>query len=259
MLDAHPDLAIPPETHFIVGLTRARNWSPHPRDAVVREILRHPAWPDFNLDPDDFLARLVNASRPTDVLRVFYSMYAAQQGKSRWGDKTPRYVLAMPTIAELLPEARFIHMIRDGRDVAVSIIPLWFGPASIEQAASWWKERIDVARREADARRYIEIKYESLVTNPRPELERVCTFIGLDFREEMLTSHTRAGTRLAEEKDRLDLGISAARRMQIHARVRLPPDSGAVGRWRREMTAHERHRFESLAGDTLERLGYPVD
>src|SRR5207248_810105 len=148
MLDAHPELAIPPETHFIPPLKQLWDESPQPGDAVIDALLEHQSWADFDIDPDRFRARLESsgAANLTDVLRAFYSMYAEQKGKSRWGDKTPLYVMAMPTIAELLPEAHFIHMIRDGRDVALSVRPLWFGPNSIEEAAVWWQRRIEAGR-----------------------------------------------------------------------------------------------------------------
>ena len=161
-------------------------------------------------------------------------------------------------IAGVLPEARFIHLIRDGRDVALSVRPLWFGPTSIEDAAIWWKERVEAGQRAGSELRYMEVRYESLVGNVRSELERVCDFLDLDFREDMLQGHTRACARLAEEKDLPKQGIAAERRREIHARVRVRPDPSGVGRWRTEMTPDERRRFEELAGDTLERLGYPT-
>jgi len=261
MLDAHPDLAIPPETHFIPWLGRIWDEAAHPHDAVIEALVGHPRWPDFNIDADRFRARLasVSASTLADVLRMFYSMYAEEHGKRRWGDKTPRYVLDMPMIAELFPEAHFIHIIRDGRDAALSVLPLWFGPRSVEEAAVWWKERIEVGRRAGRTLPYTEVRYEDLVVNVQPELQRLCGILDLDFRREMLTSHTRASERLSEEKDLpTSGGISAGRRTQIHARVRFAPDARSIGRWRTEMTSRERQRFEELAGDTLERLGYPV-
>lgn len=260
MLDAHRELAIPPETHFIPPLKQLWDESPQPGDAVIDALLEHQSWADFDIDPDRFRARLESsgAANLTDVLRAFYSMYAEQKGKSRWGDKTPLYVMAMPTIAELLPEAHFIHMIRDGRDVALSVRPLWFGPNSLEEAAVWWQRRIEAGRRAGAALSYLEVRYESLVEDTRLQLERVCRFLGLEFREEMLSSHTRAGARLFEEKDLPQQGLTAERRREIHAHVRDRPDSRRVGRWRTEMTPEERRRFEDLAGDMLERLGYPV-
>lgn len=261
MLDAHPDLAIPPETHFIPDLQRIWETATEPGAATIETLLGHRRWPDFGIDGDRFRERVDDAcpSRLGDVLRIFYSMYAERQGKRRCGDKTPLYVLWMPLIAELLPEAHFIHVIRDGRDVALSVRLLSFGPDSIEDAALWWSERVQKGQEAGAGLPYIEVRYESLVEDARPELERVCEFIDLDFRPQMLSSHTRARRRLAELQDLDELGLPARRRRQIHAGVRRPPEPRASGRWRTAMSPEERRRFEQLAGDTLQRLGYPLD
>jgi hypothetical protein len=261
MLDAHPDLAIPPETHFILDLEDTRNASRQAARVACDGIVAHRRWADFNLDAEGFRTRVNDASPSQlgEVLRIFYSMYAEQQGKPRWGDKTPLYVLNMPLISQLLPEAHFIHVIRDGRDVALSVRRLSFGPDSIEEAALWWKERIQKGQESGAELPYIEVRFEHLVGDPRRELERICGFIDLDFRPQMLNSHTRAGKRLSELKDLLELGLPAARRRQIHAGVRRPPNPRASERWRTAMTSEERQRFEQIAGDTLRSLGYPLD
>lgn len=258
MLDAHPDLAIPPETHFIPGLRSVWSRAPQRVDVVLDALIAHDRWSDFGLDAGELRTRVRRASPRTlaELLRAFYSMYAARHGKRRWGDKTPPYVLKMPVIAEALPDAHFIHIIRDGRDVAVSVRPLWFGPDSIEEAAAWWKQRVMTGRRAGANLNYVEVRYEDLVEGPSHQLERLCQYLDLDFCPQMLTSHTRAGERLRELGSIGGGGVPARARAAIHARLADPPDSSRVGRWRTEMTRDERRRFEQIAGDTLEELGY---
>lgn len=259
MLDSHPLLAIPPETQFIPALAQVWRNSPRPRSAVVERLLRNQRWGDFDIDGESFAARVEEPGLTTltDVLRLFYSTYAALHGKARWGDKTPNYAMCMPLIAELLPEAHFVHLIRDGRDVALSVRSLWFGPDTIEQAAVYWKERVETARLSGAKLPYIEVRYESLVVDPPTELMRLCRFLGLDFADEMLVAHRRAGERLAELKDLRFRGVSAARRLAIHERVRTPPQRDRIGRWMTEMTAEERRGFAAIAGPLLRELGYP--
>ena len=260
MLDAHPELAIPPETHFIPMLGGLWRRAPGDHDAVLDALVAHDHWEDFELDAGDLRRCVADASASTlgDLLRVFYSMYAERHGKRRWGDKTPPYVLTMPAIAELLPEAHFVHVIRDGRDVAISVRPLWFGPDSIEDAAAWWRERVVTGRRAGSALAYLEVRYEDLVEDPRRELKRVCRYLEIEFSESMLSSHVRAGERLGELKSLGGRAISARARGHIHARLTLPTDSASVGRWRTEMTGAERRRFEEIAGDVLEEFGYAL-
>ena len=83
---------------------------------------------DFGIDVDA-LGDAIRPAGPFDLtraLRTFYRLYAEKFGKSRWGDKTPMYFASMGAVQRVLPEARFIHVIRDGRDVALSIKDLWF-------------------------------------------------------------------------------------------------------------------------------------
>ena len=145
--------------------------------------------PDFHLNADE-LQRRVELTQPFELgeaLRAFYSLYAARFGKPRWGDKTPAYAEHMLAIERLLPEARFIHVLRDGRDVALSLRDVWFGPASIEEAATQWCERIQAARRQATGvGAYLEIRYEDLVRDTESVLRRVCEFIELPWSESML-------------------------------------------------------------------------
>src|SRR5512139_722683 len=122
MLDSHPQLAIPPETEFLVPATRLAGAG----DALRRRLFEvmtvgkegASTWIDCGLDAEAFRRRLeaVEPFRVADGVRAFYAMYAERQGKARCGDKKPHYVGALPAIGALLPEAHFVHIIRDPRD-----------------------------------------------------------------------------------------------------------------------------------------------
>jgi hypothetical protein len=191
MLDAHPQLAIGPETQFVPDLIHVDD----PVDAIVGAR----TWGDFGLDPDEF-ARRASGQELAGVLRAFYSLYAESQGKPRWGEKTPGYVRNMDSIATVLPEARFIHLIRDGRDVALSRRARGMGADKpMAKTANLWRRRIEDARGQAQRLdgRYIELRYEDLVADPQPHLLRICEFIGLEFDPAMLRVMT-ARLRAAE-------------------------------------------------------------
>lgn len=262
MLDAHPDLAVPPETHVVPRLLRLAPGDGC--DAFLDELARSPMWRDFHVERAELAAALADLE-PFDVaeaVRVFYRAYAAKFGKGRWGDKTPRYVLHMTEIGRMLPEARFVHLIRDGRDVAVSSRDLWFGAgADITDQAGDWVWRIREARQQAQRlRHYVEVRYEDLVRSPAETLGRICAFLDLGFDERMLEYHATAAARLEEYGDRLDpdggVVAEASRRRRIHERVTTPVDGSRIGRWRSELTAREVTDFEEVAGVTLKELGY---
>jgi len=263
MLDAHPALAIPPETHFLPRIVQSCAESSDPREGFLWAITTHRTWPDMGLDA----AALRQSVAPMDpfdaaeATRRFYRLYAERLGKHRAGDKTPDYIRCMPLIQHLIPEARFIHLIRDGRDVALSINRLWFGPESIEEAATWWAALIRRARRDAESiDHYLEVRYEDLVREPERTLRQVCAFIALDFDACMLAYHTRSAKRLSEMRGegvgQRGRAVPPAQRREVHALTQEPPRHDRIGRWRRQMTPLDRLQFERIAGGLLAALRY---
>src|SRR3989338_6484809 len=265
MLDAHPELSIPPETGFIPDALKALAAGPaDPRAAFCRTVTLSPAWDDFNLRLEEFRTALA-AIEPFDLgegVRAFYRAYASRFGKPRWGDKTPGYGTHLDPIQSVLPEARFIHIIRDGRDAALSITGLWFAPGGeIEALAADWRTRILRTRKLAKrCAHYLEIRYERLIADAPLELRRVCEFIGLPYDPGMERYHESARSRLDEVKARRDARggvlVSKEERLSQQRLACRPPDPSRVLRWKRDMGADMRERFEAVAGDLLQDLGY---
>jgi glycosyltransferase involved in cell wall biosynthesis len=262
MLDAHPDLAIPPETHFIPSAIKACRKSPEPREAFLQALTSYPMWEDHHIDIK-LLRQKITAIEPFDLgdaLRTFYRLYAERFNKPRWGDKSA-YLPVMCLVQELLPEARFVHIIRDGRDVALSIKDLWWGPNSVKEAAKWWVSGIERARNQAPHLRwYLEVRYEDLVLDTESTLRRICDFIDLPWDETMLEYDKRAGERLAELTSIVDPNTgritTAEERRSIHSLLSKPPEAIRVGRWKIEMTDSDQERFKRAAGEMLRELGY---
>ncbi len=262
MLDSHSTLAIPPETYFAVRAEAA--FERTGVQGVVESIVDSPVWADFGLASADLTAAVHSrpAASAEGVLRAFYELYAARWGKPRWGDKTPIYVLAMEKIQRLVPEAHFVHVVRDGRDVAVSTAPLWFGPDEVGELAGEWSRQLRSARRQAPSlAAYTEVRFEELVRDPAAVLRELCAFLDLEWEPSMLDYHRDGLQRLADEMPAFRWDgetISGERRTRIHSFIGRPPDSGRCGRWREEMSARDLSEFERLAGDTLAEFGYPL-
>jgi hypothetical protein len=269
MLDSHPDLAIPPETHFnqiFIELAAAESQLADPRRSLFESLLASPRWSDFKLDARVLWNRLNDLQDQFTIaegLRTFYRLYSTSQRKTRWGDKTPGHILAISAIGKLLPEANFIHLIRDGRDVAASMRHLWWGPGNdIEALARDWVHRLTLAREASRAfpHRYFEIRYEDLVSDPELNLRRISAAIDLSFDSAMLRHHERAASRIAElgEIRHSDGRILATRddHQQLHRRTFLPPNTERIGRWRDELTPSEVIIFEAVAKSLLVEFGY---
>lgn len=265
MLDAHPELAIPGETHWVPKLIRRIEQRRMSADEIADFIVGSKRWPDFHLDPDALRARLreldhVNAA---DAIRAFYRLYSEREGKTRYGDKTPGYVREMLRLQRVLPEARFVHIIRDGRDVALSHLRMNWGPETYEESAQLWVERITKARRMAPkVRHYMEVHFEDLVRDTEGVLRKVCDFIELDYDPVMLRYHERAEQRLREKArdlPRRNRPVQTAEaRMESHRLAKEPPREDRLGMWRERMSPDEIARYEAIAGPLLQELGYEL-
>lgn len=254
MLDSHPRLSIPLESHFIPGLRERLEAPPGPGPLdvellvqLLREDPRFRAWdlPEAVLD-DSLLAAAPRSL--AEALRHLYAAYAEAHGATRYGDKTPQYVSHMDDLAALVPEARFVHLVRDGRDVAASLRDAPFGPDSLARCALRWRTLVARGLRSAarlGGRRCLLVRYERLVRDPEVVLRRICRFLELTYDERMLGYHRRADEILGAVADR-----------PCHQSVRRPPTPG-LRDWARDLREDEIAAVEHVAGDLLDRLDYP--
>jgi hypothetical protein len=172
-----------------------------------------------------------------------YALYARKHDKGRYGDKTQSNIHHLPLLAELFPEARFVHAVRDGRDVALAHTD----GTKIEQVAMSWKRRVAEGREAGDdlgPDRYFESRFELLIDDTEGAVRRICDFIDLPYDPAMLTYYERAE----------DI-VSTTAVPDRHKDIYLPPTKG-LRDWRRELSNDQVARFEALAGELLTDLGY---
>jgi hypothetical protein len=180
------------------------------------------------------------------AIAAAYAAFAKTQGKTRWGDKTPEYVSHIPLLATLFPEARFVHMMRDPRDVALSTLDLSRLHRHAATSAFLWARKIRSAR-EAEkwlgSDRYQEVRYEALVNDPGNELQRLADFLGFPFDERMLDHDPRSIERIPP------------RMRHMHSRLVLPPTKG-LRDWRTQMLPSDVEEVEAIAHTEMEATGY---
>ncbi len=276
VLDAHPALVVGPELDF----TEPPDLGPHilaACDLLARKDSRvlgpgtdtaDPFWYDgahfvkqcqrFGISLDG-LAATVTAVREelgTDLVRLtdrcvlidrLGSMRQAQNGAVRWGIKLQRRIRDVDVYARIWPRARFIHIVRDGRDLAAShlySVPGW-GFKSIPEAAREWLHVISRPRLVAPPGRYLEVRYEDLVAEPRQTTAVMAEFLGIPFHEALV--------RHADYPHSL---LDCPWAHPAAQAVRRPITAGRVGRYKTELTLAQIAEFEELAGDELRRLGY---
>lgn len=251
LLDRSSTLAVPDESYFIPQLAH-RHGRTVDVASFVDDLRRIKRLCDWGLTAADVAPRLRPGMTTGEAIGAIFEAYAAAQGKSRWGDKTPLYMQYLPLLERLFPDARYVHLIRDGRDAALSHLAVqkgimteaWGHPRDARGFACLWRAEVRAARslgrRVGDAR-YLELRYERLVAAPEPELQRVCSFAGLAYEPGML-----------DYVGSLDLSDKPHQQ-----RLTQPPTPG-VRDWRTEMDEQEERRFEEIAGDLLADLGYEV-
>lgn len=255
MLDRHPLLAIPPESHFVPVLWArrrryGRNGRIEDRERFLHDLAADSRFRGWELPLDAVRRELALHQSPTfgQAIDAVFRAYASREGKRRWADKTPRYVDCLPLLARIVPEARFVHLIRDGRDVAISIVDLGRLHRRSATAAFFWARRVTNGRRAGVAlgpKRYTEMRYEDLLDDLEGGLRRLCAFADLPFDPVMLEHDERAIQRVP------------ARQRRMHARLALPPTKG-LRDWRTQMPADELAEFEAIAGAVLVDVGYEL-
>jgi protein-tyrosine sulfotransferase len=198
------------------------------------------------------------ASRPA-FIEAFAALCMRKAGKARWAEKTPRNIGRIAEIFHSFPAARFVHVLRDGRDVACSlrthprhrVVDGRFVPTGawkpIAGCARRWVRDIESSRRWWGDPRFLTVRYEDLVLGPRPALERVMALVGEGWDEAMLAhaaaaSPFRDATRFAQNPEAL-AAVSKT----------------SLGRWQRDLDARDRRIFKRIAGPLLVELGYAKD
>lgn len=247
MLNRHPHLCIPPESHFITHL-HAEQPELLSHDDFYQRLISHERLADWQLDLDALRRRI--ESTPLQWAPLFdavFRLYADRQGKRRWGDKTPDYVRVLDRLERLFPQALFVHLVRDGRDVACSLLEVpWFSD-NMEKIARFWADSVRMGResgKRIGPSRYLELRYEQLIQQPEQQLQRVCDFLGEPMDRCMLDYHEDADAAIPPE------------RRAWHQRVGRPVDSSRIGRWKTDLTRRQRRTLKKIAGDLLEELGY---
>jgi hypothetical protein len=250
MLDRNPELAVPDESYFVPQLAHRHGGRPE-IETFLDDVRRLTTLREWGISAADVRERVRPGMTIGELVGAVYEAYAAKQGKARWGDKTPMYMQHLGLLERLFPSARYVHLVRDGRDAAQSFLSMpagvvtesWHHPRSVADFACQWRTEVQAAcalGRRVGAR-YHEVRYELLVAAPEAELRPICAFAELPFEPSMLDY---AGAVDLSEKP--------------HQQSLAKPPTAGLRDWRETMTAADVRAFEEIAGDVLADLGYDL-
>jgi hypothetical protein len=245
MLNTHRLVAVPDEGAFIGRVFQVLHARGQTNDLNLawEEIRRDPFFVRWRLP--EHAVRAVLAEYPpasySDLIRGLFHAFAASRGKPLSADKTPRNALMFRLLADMFPRSHFVHVLRDPREVVMSLVLQHWNTGDVAGAAIGWRRHVsrarDAARELGD--RVLTLRYENLVSRPDQELRRVCALAGMQFDPAML-----------EYPDADDLLSDAP-----HAWARRPPRAG-LRRWQVEMTRDDIALIELILCDLMDHLGF---
>lgn len=251
MVGAHSLCVCVPESQFVEHLLTHQGFDPEavePRKtlaAIVTHKRYQLLW-DLPLDPGAVDPAELGTTY-AEVLSWLVRAYGRHRGKSApllWVDHTPSNFKRGLTLLRMFPDARFVHLVRDGRGVAASLLPLDWGPNDVLSAAQFWMARCAAglaAELQLGPERVLRVRYEDLLLSSEPTLRRIAGFAGLSYEPVMAQGVGPGPSRYNERQHRL---------------VGQPPDQSRVHSWSRNLTPRQIEIFESEAGELLETLGY---
>jgi hypothetical protein len=256
MVGAHPQIAVPlsltglwyrygQQLHRYNGLAAAGDVERIVDDLLQEERIR--LW-DVALTRDEVLHDLEPGSYPRVIAR-FQSLYAKHKGKLYWGNIDIDTMEEMDVANAWFPQVKFVHIVRDGRDVALSHKTYAYGASNVGECTDQWGRSVRLNVKMGailGPQRYLIVRYEDLILNPEPVLRRLCEFLDVSYSPAMLEYEKMVATKIPSD------------RRWLWPLLDQPPVKSNVFRWKKQMTDSERIVVERRVGSILGDLGYEI-
>lgn len=194
-----------------------------------------------------FADRIVEQSGSyADLVRNLYKEYMGLHNAQMAGDKSAFFAsVPLEVLAQVVPELKVLHLIRDGRDVSLSWRAMWTGPHSLSESAWLWRDHIRDKQRwgRANSDRYMEVRYEDFLNDTDAALAKISEFVDLPLNED------------PQQKNEMARLLAAG---ETHTMLSGSIDRKNQGKWRNAMSEVDQKLFEFHAGEQLRLNGYPV-
>lgn len=251
IVGSHPNIGVPYESQIY---NRFYPWLKYygdlelekNRNRLIKDLLQTDFLSEWDPRPDfDDIVEALDRNSFHGVVDALMTAWLKKDGKKRWGEKTPWHMYFWREILEGFPDAKFIHIVRDGRDAAISWQKARFGPKHIYLSAKRWKHFLDVFKdfkKQVKSENLYELRYEDLLEEPERIVHEICAFIGEDYSDEMLAFHKTTKSYPTDKNNDKNL---------TQPLMRSNKD-----KWRKQLSSNESRIFEAVAGSELEEYGY---
>lgn len=256
MLSSHSDLVIPPETHFFHSSQHLKKeFQQTQKKELFRKKLidfwydQKTRMRDMGLSKEQVLntAKKLDISDPVNLFTLQLTMYRLERDTLIVGEKTPRHMLHIPDILDAYPNAKIIALFRDPRAKAYSEIKAQFGSPSVLVSTRRWRKYVkthEQLERELVSRQYMMLRYTDLISDVEGTLQKICTFLGVSFEEQMLNYFDRNETGFAK-------GEISWKKQTLE-----PIQQNRNDEWKSGLTDWQIALIEDSAGEYLEKMNY---
>ncbi len=249
MIDSHPEIMCGPEAPWITN--QQVGWAPSLRSLTL--FLTRNEWgavKAFKGVEQDLIYQLM-----ANFINEIMTTSAHSHGKIQWAEKTPRNIIALPFLYRLFPHAKFVHIHRDGRDVALSTIGKWKTiPVSDKNVKNnyknalkrWvdWNQKFGKDAQKVGLN-YISLRYEDLVTSPQEEIGKLLEFLQVEWSDKVLYPHETEHDIITMKGEGMKTFFN-----------RKSIDKESLYRWKKELNWFQKQTTKSIAEETLLNFGY---
>ncbi|MBR9847596.1 MAG: sulfotransferase [Algicola sp.] len=263
MLNSHPEIIIPPESHFFLFLEeKYGKWSMNKLDDYLTDLFNATKFETWQIDRDKLVSFLetqtiLNYAHLTSMIYYFYAKKQQREVKY-WGDKNSLWTSKLSEISAYYPEAFFIHIIRDGRDVACSYRKLKERglkskyapnlPYEVSEIAKIWSENVEAVEshlQTVDTSKKVTVLYKDLILQPKRTLESILNKLELTVVDDQLNFYKKSKSQIEP-----DLYFDWKEKLQS------PLDKTNIGKFKKFLSNDDISIFNDIAKNTLTRFGY---
>ncbi|MEM8938754.1 MAG: sulfotransferase [Bacteroidota bacterium] len=253
ILERNPEISVLPEISMalprVTDLFIANKKKTYEEHIALfyQEYSSEENWDALGIDYEDIRRNLTHANKPVpDFIKAIHQSYSEKQNKTAliFGDKHPYLTFHIPYLFSIFPRAKFIHLIRDGRDVACS----WNRTKGLEMPLLEAAKRWNWALKEVERFKFlikknlIELSYETLVAQPEKTIRQICKFLGVSYSKELLSSENNRSTK--------EIGVGH------HENAVKEISTTSFGKWKRTLSETEMDLIMPILKKRLIKYNY---